>query len=186
MRIALALLLLSTTTALADDATTVDAGRDTARLSLSVSDAMFASYPQSIEDDGFALGVAKPLWLGTRYQYFQWDVDALVVGGMGGTSHSVYLGVGPQVGFNLYLGSVFGFELQMGLAGIGQLGSHSVLGAGFLGSGGYVFRFWKDDRKRLKLLVTLWEGGYFASDPGNDLGTNAMMMAVGLAYEMPL
>ena len=46
-----------------------------------------------------------------------------------------------------------------------------------------MFRFFEDDRRRLKLLVLMHVGGYFASDPGNDIGANASAMGIGLAYE---
>lgn len=55
----------------------------------------------------------------------------------------------------------------------------------FFSSSGYVFRFWNDDRRRLKLLVSMHAGGYFAFDAGSDLGMNANALGVGLAYEAP-
>ena len=161
-------------------------GRDTDRVQVGAGPVMYASYPMSIEDPAPAAFIAKPLWLGTRYRYFQWAIDANAVVGFGTASKSLHVSVAPQLGMNLYLGGVFGFELRMGPAGILQLGRDTVGGIGMTSSGGYVFRFWDDDRKRLKLLVHMQAGGYLADDPGNDLGTNAMAIGMGLAYERPL
>lgn len=66
-----------------------------------------------------------------------------------------------------------------------QVGARSVIGAGLFASGGYVFRLWDDDRRRIMLAVTMQVGFYFASDPENDLATNAGALALGLAYETP-
>ena len=160
-----------------------DAGRETRRLVIGLAGVMFASYPRSIEDPGPALVLGKPLWLGARHQFFQWVLDAEVLAGFGTASRHAHLAVAPQFGFNLYLGSVFGFELRFGPTAILQAGHRTVVGLGLSGGGGYVFRFFEDDRRRLKLLVLMHVGGYFASDPGNDIGANASAMGIGLAYE---
>ena len=68
---------------------------------------------------------------------------------------------------------------------IAQVGERRVIGVGMFASGGYVFRLWDDDRKRLKLLMVMYNGGYFAPDPGNDLGLNANALGVAVAYETP-
>ncbi|MBE7454647.1 MAG: hypothetical protein HS111_39025 [Kofleriaceae bacterium] len=163
-----------------------DPGRDTRRLELSAQVAMFASYPGSFEDPGIALGVSRPLWLGVRHRFFQWAVDLGGHLGWGRDSEDLYLLVAPEVGFDLFLGGVFGFELRLGLGGMAQLGGANVAGVVVGGRGGYVFRLWDDDRRRVALGFTMRNGAYLADDPGNDLGANAAMFALGLSYEMPL
>lgn len=163
-----------------------DRGRDPSRLSVTGSAVMFASYPMSVEDPGPAVTLSRPLWLGRRHRYFQWYAGATLLAGYGASSRHSHLAAGPQLGFDLYLGSVLGFEVRTGVAGLAQVGSRSVVGVGLLQSGGYVFRLWSDNRRRLKLVVTMQAGGYFASDPGNDVGMNASALGLGVAYEGPL
>jgi hypothetical protein len=187
-------LVLASSTALAQpgmtDATTAPApegdGRDTDRVMVGGGIAMFANYPMSMEDPGIGIYLAKPLWLGTRYRYFQWAADVNALVGFGTDSMHAYAFVGPQAGFNLYLGSVFGLEFRWGLDGILQAGERTVAGFGFAGGGGYVFRLWDDDRKRLKLHTQIHFGFYAADDPGNDFATNAAALSLGLAYERPI
>lgn len=191
--LAVACLLLVTTSAYAQTGTpepptavqNADRGRDTGRVMVALSGATFASYPMSREDPGPALVVGKPLWLGLRHRFFQWVADGNVLVGFGTSSKHVHLAVTPQFGFNLYLGSVFGFEFREGAAVIMQAGQRTVAGIGLSASGGYVFRFWDDDRRRLKVLMVMHIGGYFAADPGNDLGMNANALGICLAYETP-
>lgn len=159
--------------------------RDTHRLAVGLLGEIFASFPGSLTDGGPALHAAVPLWLGQRYRFAQWRVDAQVLVGLGTATKNVYVAPGVQAGCEIYLGSVLGLEFLAGAAGIAQLGKRTVGGVGFSGSGGYVFRFWPDDRRRVKLLMTMLSGGYFASDPGNDMGLNASVLGVGLAYEAP-
>ncbi len=155
------------------------------RVMLGVAGVVFASYPGSFEDPGPALVVGTPLWRGLRHRHFQWAWDGDVLAGFGTESKHVHVAVTPHFGFNLYLGSVFGFELRIGPAGILQAGEHTVVGLGGAGRAAYVFRFWDDDRRRLKLLLLMHLGGYFADDPGNDMGLGAAAMGVGLGYETP-
>jgi hypothetical protein len=163
-----------------------DTSRNTDRLMVGVVGGAFASYPMSIGGPGVAVVASMPVWLGHRYRFFQWVAAADAVLGVGPAERNGYVIAGPSFGFNLYLGSVFGFEVREGLAGMGQLGERTVGGLVFTGNGGYVFRLWKDDRKRLKLYMTLAFGAYFADDPGNDTPLNAGVFGVGLAYERPL
>ena len=156
------------------------------RVMLAVGGAVFASYPMSLEDPGPAAVLATPFWLGERHRFFQWVLDGDVLVGFGTASNHGHVAVMPQAGVNLYIGSVFGFELRVGPAGIVQVGARTVGGLGLAASGGYVFRFWDDDRRRLKLLMIMQGGGYLADDPGNDLGMNAGAFGVGVAYEAPL
>ena len=164
----------------------VDHGRDTSRVTFGAGIGDFASYPMSIDDPGLALFVSKPLWLGNRYRFFQWVAEANALVGLGYTTMHGYAAVGPQFGWNFYFGSVFGLEFRVGVDGLLQAGSRTVAGIGMGGSGAYVFRFWDDDRTRVKLMMQMHAGGYFADDPGNDLGTNAGVFALGLAYEKPM
>lgn len=166
--------------------TAEEAARDTNRLVIGIAGLMYASYPLSIEDPGPALLVGKPLWLGHRYRFFQWVADAKLLAGFGTSSRFGHLSASPQFGFELFLGPWFGFDLHMGPVALLQVGSRTVAGAGIASSGGYVFRFWDDDRRRLKLEMILQSGGYFARDPGNDLGTNAGGLGGGLVFETPL
>jgi hypothetical protein len=168
------------------DSVSVPDGRDTHRILLGVGGAVFASFPMSIGDPGIALVVGTPLWLGNRYRFFQWAAEVNGVVGFGTDEKNAYVLVGPQIGPNFYFGSVFGFELRIGLDGVAQLGHRTVGGLALGGSGAYVFRFWDDDRKRIKLMMQMRSGGYFADDPGNDLGMNAGAFIGGLAYETPL
>jgi hypothetical protein len=165
--------------------THVDA-RDTDRLALGLAGVMYASYPMSIEDPGPALVATKPLWLGKRHRYVQWVLDGAALVGAGTQSKHAHLAIGPQVGTNLYLGGTFGLEFRVGVAGIFQVGSRTVAGLGLSGAGGYVFRFWDDDRRRLKVEIVMNAGGFIADDAGNDLGANASSFGVGLVYETPL
>ena len=157
--------------------------RDSSRMTVAVAAVMFSSYPGSYEDAGPALYFAKPLWLGQRHRYLQWELDVGVLAGVGSQSRHGHVGVGPRFGVNVYLGSMLGFEMQIGPAFIAQLGRRQVAGVGIFASGGYVFRLWKDDRRRLKLLVIMYNGGYFAPDPGNDLGLNANALGMSIGYE---
>ncbi|MBE7450726.1 MAG: hypothetical protein HS111_18065 [Kofleriaceae bacterium] len=79
---------------------------------------------------------------------------------------------------------MFGFELRLGLGGMAQLGGANVAGVVVGGRGGYVFHLWDDDRRRVALGFTMRNGAYLADDPGNDLGANAAMFALGLSYEI--
>lgn len=147
---------------------------------------MFASFPLSIEDPGPNLIAGKPLWLGHRYRFFQWELHGLASAGYGTRSHHGYFSAGPQFGFELYLGPVFGFDIRLGPAAMMQVGARTVPALGFGSSGGYVFRFWKDDRKRIKLETVMNVGVVLARDPGNDVGTNAGQLGAALIYEAPL
>ncbi|MEJ7604620.1 MAG: hypothetical protein WKG01_42600, partial [Kofleriaceae bacterium] len=164
---------------------TVDLDRDTSRVQLGAAVAVFASYPMSIEDPGGALFATRPLWLGERYRFFQWALDAHALAGFGTYSHHGHVALGARAGFDLFFGSVFGLELRFEGAGLAQLGPHTVGGFGIGGGSAYVFRLWDDDRKRLKLAMSFLVGGYFARDPGNDLGAGAGRFSLGLGYEMP-
>ncbi len=163
-----------------------DTGRDTDRFMIGAGFGVFANYPVSMEDEGAALFGARPIWLGNRYRFFQWvaEVNALV--GFGAKELHAYAAAGPRFGFNLYLGSVFGLEFRWGIEGIAQVGARTVGGIALSGGGGYVFRFWDDDRRRLKLWGEMHTGGYFAEDPENDLGMNAGAFVLGLGFEEPL
>jgi hypothetical protein len=162
-----------------------DEGRDIDRVMFGAGVAVFANYPMSIEDPGFALFASRPLWLGNRYRYWQWVAEANALVGFGTEKNHAYAGAGPAFGFNLYLGSVFGLEFRWGAAGILQVGARTEPGIAVSGCGGYVFRLWHDDRKRLKLWMQEYMGAYFAPDPGND-APMAGAFSWGLAYEQPL
>lgn len=162
-----------------------EADRDPSRIEMGVSAAVFASYPMSIEDPGGALFAARPLWLGERYRFFQWVVDAHAMVGFGTESRHAHVSVGPRAGFDLFLGSVFGLEFRLEVAGVAQIGERTVAGLGLGGGAAYVFRFWDDDRRRVKLAIAMLAGGFVADDPGNDLGANAGRMAIGIGYETP-
>jgi hypothetical protein len=166
--------------------TILEHGRDTDRLMVGAAAGVFANYPMSLSDTGVALFASKPLWLGNRYRFFQWAADANALAGFGTDYKHAYVTAGPQLGANFYLGSVFGLEFRAGLGGIVQIGDRTVGGIGFSGAGGYVFRFWDDDRKRLKLWMQMCSGFYVADDPGNDLAANAGAFTLGLGYETPL
>jgi hypothetical protein len=172
-------------TARADVRDGYDADRDPSRIQVGAAAAVFASYPMSISDPGGALFAVRPLWLGDRYRFFQWVVDAHAVLGFGTETKHAHTSIGPRAGFDLFLGSVFGLELRIGAAGVAQIGRRTVGGFGIGGGAAYVFRFWEDDRRRLKLAIAMLGGAYFADDPGNDLGGNAGQMSIGVGYEMP-
>lgn len=108
-------------------------GRDPARISLGLGAAMFASYPNSVEDPGPALALGKPLWLGERHRFAQWSTNLQLLAGYGTASQSGHVAVGPDVGLALYFGPVFGLEFRTGAAAIAQLGRRSVAGALSLG-----------------------------------------------------
>ena len=185
VRLPLAICIIAATTTAQADGLRTDRDRDTDRVVIGLAGSIFASYPMSIEDPGPAVIIGRPLWLGTRYRYFQWMLDADLLVGFGTSSHHAHVAVAPRVGFDLYFGSVLGFELRMGPAGLLQVGERTVAGLGISSTGAYVFRFWDDDRRRLKLFMLMQAGGVFADDPGNDLGLNAGAFGVGLSYETP-
>lgn len=164
----------------------VESGRDTGRAMIGAAVAVFANYPMSIGDPGVALFAEKPLWLGNRYRFFQWAAEANAVAGFGTEEQHGYLALGTRFGPNFYLGSVLGLEFRFGVDALAQVGARTVGGVGMSGAGGYVFRFWDDDRKRLKLWFELHSGAYIASDPNNDLAANAGAFLLGLGYEEPL
>lgn len=164
---------------------TPDHGRDTERAMFGIAGGVFANYPMSMEDAGFAVFGSRPLWLGNRYRFFQWVGEANAVLGFGTEQKHAYAAAGPAFGFNLYLGSVFGLEFRWGVAGLLQVGTRTEPGLALSSCGGYVFRLWKDDRKRLKLWVQQYMGAYFAPDPSNDAPMYGAML-MGLGYEQPL
>lgn len=177
-------LALTAGRALADNDHTDD--RDTQRLGVSVGAGAFGAYPGSIEAVGPWLGVDAPLWLGHRYRFFQWRAGLNGVARVSPERGKAQLVAGPQAGFDLYFGSFYGFELLMGLGAGGQVGKRWAPALGLNGGGSHVFRFFKDDRKRIKLSVSMYGGAYLASDPGNDLGTSAMALGLGVGYETAL
>jgi hypothetical protein len=185
-RIAIAVLLTSAT-AHADVTASAKDGRDTSRLSIGAGIAGFMALPESMSaDPTLGLVVAKPLWLGERHRYHQWAVDLSGLAGyMSSTDHG-YLLLGPTAGINLYFGSVFGFELREGVSGMMQLGARTAAAAVLGGSGAYVFRLWADDRKRVKLQLTMNMGFYFAKTEPSDFAFSAGGGAVSVAYEAPL
>jgi len=146
-----------------------------------------AAFPGSLETSGPALRVAMPLLVGPRGDALQVRADV---------ASTTVFGVGDRTGVweilsleglvDLYLGPVLGFELHIGIAGIAQVASPMAAGVGLAGGGAWVFRFWEDDRRRLKLEFAGAIGGYFGDDPGNDLGMNAAAGIIGLGYETPL
>jgi hypothetical protein len=163
-----------------------DAARSTRRLSVGIAAAEFANYPGSFSDLGVAASLGKPLWLGRRYRHAQLDLSGTINLGWGAEANHAYIAAAPQVGVNLFLGSFFGLEFHVGPALLAQLGERSVVGCGLLANGGYVFRPWSDDRRRIVLALTMQVGAYFASDPENDLAMNASAVTFGLTYETPL
>lgn len=163
-----------------------DPGRDTDRFMVGAGIGVFANYPVSIEDQGAALFVSRPLWLGNRYRFFQWVAEANALVGYGTDKQHAYAAAGPRFGANLYLGSVFGLEFRWGIEGLAQVGARTVGGIGLSSGGGYVFRFWDDDRRRIKLWGEMHMGAYFAEDRENDLGMNAGAFVLGLGYEEPM
>ena len=181
----LAALALTAAPAAAEVHARHDVDRDTSRIVLGGAAAVFASYPMSIEDPGGAVFATRPLWLGERYRFFQWVIDAQAVVGFGTGSKHAHASVGPRAGFDLFLGSVFGFELRLAGGGVAQVGRRTVGGFAVGGGAAYVFRFWDDDRRRVKLEMSFASGAYVAADPGNDLAGNAGQMVVGLGYETP-
>ena len=162
-----------------------DSERDTSRFFVTGGVLGFSNYPSSIGDLGPALGIGKPFWLGTRHRHFQWSLDTAGLIGHGLSLNNTYFAIGPQGGFNFYLNSFWGLEFRMGIAALAQMGSRNVFGVGIAGSGGYVFRFWRDDRKRLKLFLQMIGGTYFVKDPSNDLAMNASSFGAGIGYEVP-
>lgn len=167
-------------------ADTEESARSTKRLSFGLAAADFANYPNSISDLGVAASIAKPLWLGYRHRHLQFDLSGMIVVGCGFEKRHAYVAASPQLGLNLFLGSLFGVEFHVGPTLVSQLGERSVVGAGLLGQGGYVFRPWTDDRRRIALMLTMQAAFNFASDPGNDLATNASAVTFGVAYETPI
>ena len=159
-----------------------EASAQTNRLQLGVAGVMYAKYPLSIEDPGVALQVMKPLWLGERHSYHQWVFNAGLIAGFTVESHHLQLNAHAVFGVDFFFGDFFGLEFSLGPAIFTQLGRDNVFGLGMQGGGGYVFRFWDDDRQRLKLLVNIQAGAYIADDLGNDMGLNAMAMGAGLHY----
>lgn len=159
--------------------------RATNRLTIGLSATVFSNYPGSYSDLGAAGMVAKPLWLGQRNRHLQFELRGALFLGWGVEMSHAYGAVAPQAGLSLFLGDTFGLEFHVGPALMTQVGERSVVGAGMFASGGYVFRPWNDDRRRLMLAITTQVGFYFASDPDNDLATNAGALALGVAYETP-
>jgi hypothetical protein len=178
---ALALGLVPSAATAGDD----EAGaRDTARVMIAGGVSIAASYPGSIEDPGPALAVATPLWLGDG-GVVQGVIESATSFAWGTASHHAHVATSVRFGGDLYLGSVFGFEMALGPVVLAQVGRRGVLGLGLEISGGYVFRFWDDERRRVSLDLTFRGGGYLAEDEGNDLAANAAAFVVGLGYEAP-
>jgi hypothetical protein len=175
----------NTTSADAAGASAHDDARTTQRVHVAGGIGLYASHPMSISDPAPLLLVSKPLWLGARHSSAQWVADAAIAAGYGTESSSMHVAVAPRVGVDVFLGRMFGFELRVGPTIVAQVGPSSAAAVGMMAGGGYVFRFWDDDRKRLKLLVHLQAAGYLASDPDNDMFPNAMAMGMALGYEQP-
>ncbi len=138
---------------------------------------------------GASLALNHPLWFGTRYGGFQWvaGLSGSLGGGFG--RHTVaLLNAGPDIGFNVYCGSVFGFELRHGLALAGYSGAATGVGLGVRASFSYVFRFWSDDRTRIKLDTQVFAGGSIVetgSRPASDTPFGLANLGMGLVYETP-
>ena len=181
--VAIALVALYTREATANEH---EADHDTNRLTIGLSATVFSNYPGSYSDLGVSSLVAKPLWLGQRNLHSQLELRGALSLGWGVETSHFYAGVAPQVGLSIFLGNTFGLEFHVGPALMAQVGERSVIGAGVFASGGYVFRPWDDDRRRIMLAITTQVGFYFASDPENDLAANAGALALGVAYETPL
>jgi len=162
-----------------------DLSRSTNRLAFSVGGGHYASYPNSIGDNGPLLGLTKPFWYGHRYKYFQWVFGGTILGGYGTDYKHGYLTIAPHFGFQLYFGKVFGFEFLYGVGAGLQVGTRTVPSIGLHGQGSWVFRIFRDPRQRLKIAMYMNMFAYLAADPGNDFGTNAMAMGMALSYETP-
>jgi len=158
----------------------------TARVAVTLGGGAFAAFPGSREVLGPALRIAKPVLVGGRGSVFQVRVDlaSTTIFGLGDRS-GVWEIVSLVGHLDIYLGTVFGFEFNMGVAGLAQLASPMAAGAGMAMGGAWVFRCWEDDRKRLKLELAAMVGSYFGDDEGNDLGLNAAGGMIGIGYETP-
>lgn len=145
--------------------------------------AIAASFPGSQGDPGGSLAVTNVLYEWGRNGIFQARIDATVLAVWGSEQQQGYMVVAPQAVLQLYFGSVLGYEIGIGAGGIMQVGQVSQIGAGMFGSGAYTFRFWRDERRRLKLGIQFFVGSYFADDQGNDLGFGAGIISGGIGYE---
>jgi len=154
-------------------------------VSVALGAAMFSSYPMSREDPGPSLALSTPWWIGKNHRWIQLHADLGLLAGWGVDSGHAHLSLGPRFGANIYMGPVVGLEIIVGLGGLAQVGPRTVFGLGFVGQSAWVFRLSRDGQPRLKLQMQMHSGGYFADDPGNDLGTNAMALGLGLALERP-
>ena len=153
-------------------------------LQVAAGAAYLSTFPGAMADGGpMALGSLTFLRRGGRH--LELSLDAALGLAFGVETSSLHLTLGPRAGAALFFGWI-GFEMKMGLSALFQLGPRSAGGFGFWAEGGYVFRFGEAYRQRLKLLLSVRPAFYLAADPGNDLGMNAMAMALLLAYEWPL
>ena len=171
-------------------ANTFESDSDTNRLSVGLLGATFTNAQNSdasMAETSPALWLSKPLWMGKRYRYFQWELEGNVMAAYSAQTHTFRAVVAPEIGFNLYLGSVFGLEYRLGLAGFVQANENlSFVAMGASESLAYVFRLWDDDRQRLKLLSFVGGGGPFATDNTGNVEPVIATVGVGLVYEMPL
>jgi len=179
--------LLFGATARAEEEPARDPHRNTERIAVGAAAAVTAAYPQSIADPGPALVVDRPLWLGKRHRAFQWVLEVEGLGQYGVWTRQVHLALGPRYGFDLLLGSVYGMEFRLGADALLQAGDRTAPGLSIMSfSWAHSFRLAKgDDDRRIKLSTFMDAGVYFAHERHNDMGFNAAMMGIALAYQTP-
>ncbi len=163
---------------------TEEEDRATQRLEVELGGGVFGRHPGGVADPGGALLLAKPLWLGQRWRFFQ--LEASVAGLLGfGSSVRLYTNIGVTGGLHLYLGRRFSLEWHLGPALGAQIGENATFTAGLLGQAGYVLHPWADHRRRIKLGMLLGPAGALSPDPGNDCGACNGFLGAAVGYEAP-
>jgi hypothetical protein len=131
------------------------------------------------------LSLGKPLWLGNKYQYWQWKAAIefnLKLGDFGVPAAST----SALFGGILYLGSFYSLEILEGIGVINQFGPDNYeLGLGIAGRGAHCFHFFADPRESLKIQIDFVMGSNVTHDAKSDT-FSAFVYVVQLVYSSPL
>lgn len=161
--------------ALADDGLRTD----DSRLSVDLTAAMFADYPNSMTDPGGAAVGRYSFWA-ARNSWF--GADASVAGVLGvGKSPAVHTGASIAMGGTVFIFDWLAIEIDMGPYLGAQIdGDALVPVVGMLGAGAYRFQF---GAHTVRFAMALAGAGVLADDPGNDCAMCSGFLAGGLGYD---
>lgn len=166
------------------DSEMVRLGEATDRISIDVTAGMFGRFPGGLGEAGAGIVLGTPFWMGTRWQFGQFEAIALALFASS-TTGRLHGTAAVAVRAHLYLGSWFSMEMHMGPAFGGQTGpgGPGTATVGFSGGGGYVLHPFDDHRTRVKLVTSMWMLGGVRRDAGNDCPLCSGHLGMAIGYE---